>query len=806
MIAAGKTTLLLISLLLFLVSCDNPSDSNDGDQNTNSLVPEAPTVFEASSGTYSDSIVLTWRLPTSGPSADSIVIYRSFSSDGSYSRLAAIVLGTSYSDKTAEKDRVFYYKVTAKNSSGESAFSNYDEGHLGESGGQENLIPYGIQVSLITDGLNVMWSIENSDQIEYFTLEKYLDTNGSPIDTDTLYTSTIAPGGSLAIEDSFTDLTKFYYRVTAYTSDGSYAHSIFTMVDMTLLITQEIPEAPYNLMASMGTYDSLIVLNWALSGENHDGYILYRKTGESSSLVAETLSIAPTALTYSDTVAPFDTVYYMLATYNSAGVSELSEIAKGYSGIEVSIEYSMTLALLRADAVEITCTSLTDTKYSYLLYRADDLYGTFTQISAEPFDSLYIDSINVNAGYTYVYKSRAIAGTDTSELSDSYIQITTLQAAPTNLQVQSVNSHSAVITWDGTKAAANYSLYIKDASNSIDTFLVTNSGTFQLPDSTLMANSTYSFWMHATPPQGINAIPAISDTASFTSLYSYTGTLTVSDDNPAGIDITWSPLMVNGAVASEQYAQLYRKVPGASIFTLYQDNVTDTFYLDTDVAKDENYSYYVVMRTPANLSESSDTVTGTKPGFPEPDSIWALSGEVGYIDIFWKSVTDAASYKLVRSEKYDTLWDTIATVTDTTYRDGNIYNGLEYYYGIVAVSSTGVESEVTRLNRNSYSNAQGDFIVGNLAATTTASSVTLSWTPTTASGVTYNDFQYIIYRSTGGSAVSQVKVLSGSLTSWTDEAVTTGATYQYTVVAQVKINNVVYTSGNGATVSDVIPQ
>jgi len=87
--------------------------------------PSAPTSLNASDGTYTDKVLLSWT-PSSG--ATSYKIYRSASnSSASAMQLDASTM-VSYSDTSAVANVTYYYWVKASNAYGDSAFSTGDSG------------------------------------------------------------------------------------------------------------------------------------------------------------------------------------------------------------------------------------------------------------------------------------------------------------------------------------------------------------------------------------------------------------------------------------------------------------------------------------------------------------------------------------------------------------------------------------------------------------------------------------------------------------------------------------------------------
>jgi len=86
-----------------------------------------PTGVSASSGTYSNSIKITWDLVSF---SSGYKIYRATSLGGPYS-LRYTGYPTTFYDYDVNPGATYYYKVTAYNGSSESAYSSYDAGYAG---------------------------------------------------------------------------------------------------------------------------------------------------------------------------------------------------------------------------------------------------------------------------------------------------------------------------------------------------------------------------------------------------------------------------------------------------------------------------------------------------------------------------------------------------------------------------------------------------------------------------------------------------------------------------------------------------
>ena len=92
---------------------------------TSGTVPLFPTNVQASDGTYTDKVRITW---SSSSGATSYEVYRATSSGGTKSKVGT-PSGTYYNDTSASIGTTYYYWIKATNSYGESGFSSYNTGY-----------------------------------------------------------------------------------------------------------------------------------------------------------------------------------------------------------------------------------------------------------------------------------------------------------------------------------------------------------------------------------------------------------------------------------------------------------------------------------------------------------------------------------------------------------------------------------------------------------------------------------------------------------------------------------------------------
>jgi fibronectin type 3 domain-containing protein len=93
--------------------------------------PDPVTNVSATDGTYTDRVRVTWTAVTGAANYE---VHRAESEDGTYTRRATVT-GASYDDTGVTQGTTYWYKVTACNTAGCSAFSVPDSGYASTGGG-----------------------------------------------------------------------------------------------------------------------------------------------------------------------------------------------------------------------------------------------------------------------------------------------------------------------------------------------------------------------------------------------------------------------------------------------------------------------------------------------------------------------------------------------------------------------------------------------------------------------------------------------------------------------------------------------
>jgi fibronectin type 3 domain-containing protein len=291
---------------------------------TSGNIPYPPANIQASDGTYTDKIRITW---SSSSGATSYNIYKASSQNGAYNYLANST-SASYNHYVTDTS-TYWYKVSALNSYGESIQAGPDSGYKGVSGSPPSP-PTNVQASdgTYTDKIRVTWYASSGATIYniYWAFSQSGTYYPAGQSTSTTYDCIVADNSTL------------WFKVSA---SNSYGESTKAGPDSGYKGTSGSPPSqPTNLSASDGAYSSYILLSWS-SSSGATQYYIYRATSQYG---AYSFYSSTTTNYFYDYVSNTNTYWYKVSARNSYGESSLTGPDGGYKahGYEVLWSDSIT--------------------------------------------------------------------------------------------------------------------------------------------------------------------------------------------------------------------------------------------------------------------------------------------------------------------------------------------------------------------------------------------------------------------------------------------------------------------------------
>ena len=353
--------------------------------------PAAPVVKIGHSAA-SGKPMLTWNA-VSG--ATSYKVYRATSQNGAYSLLGSVTV-TSYTNTGAKDGVTYYYKVTAVNDSGESAYSNIVSGQNKAVTPKPSAPVVKIGHSASSGKPMLTWNAVSG--ATSYKVYRATSQNGTysllGTVTATSYTNTGAKAG-----------TTYYYKVKAVSSAGESAYS--NIVSGKSKAVTPKPSAPVVKIGHSAT-SGKPMLTWnAVDGAA--SYRVYRATAKNG---AYSVINTTKALTYTNTGAPLGTTYYYkVEALNAAGKSlGFSAVVEGKVAPVLAVGYSSV-----SGKPQLTWKAIPGAT-EYQVYRSTQQNSGYTKINTTTSTS-YVNT-GAKANTTYYYRIVAVKGTAVSDFSN----------------------------------------------------------------------------------------------------------------------------------------------------------------------------------------------------------------------------------------------------------------------------------------------------------------------------------------------------------------------------------------------------
>ncbi|MEO6435581.1 MAG: fibronectin type III domain-containing protein, partial [Tepidisphaeraceae bacterium] len=273
-------------------------------------VPAQPTGLVAS-GVSTSQINLTWNDVVS---ETSYKVQRS-TDNVSWSQIATTAQNvTTYADNTLSAGTLYYFRVIASNSAGDSAPSASSSALTIPS------VPTGLATSVASSSqINLTWSDVTGESA--YVIER--STDGGSIWAQA---GTTGAGVTSFNDTALTAATAYLYRVRATNASGASANSA-TASGTTLTL------APTGLVASAAS-SSQINLSWSnVTGET--GYVVERSPNGSTGW-AQIATTSVNVVTFSDTsLSGSTTYYYRVRAANAGGNSAPSNTASATTPLAI---------------------------------------------------------------------------------------------------------------------------------------------------------------------------------------------------------------------------------------------------------------------------------------------------------------------------------------------------------------------------------------------------------------------------------------------------------------------------------------
>ena len=500
-------------------------------------------------------------------------VYRARSKDGDYIKYATVT-GTSYTNTSyIENGNTYYYKVRALKSDG-------------TAGAWSSIVAVTYKQTLsapaVTGGNDAQgrptltWNaVSGAAKYEVYrarskdgTYTKYSTTTG------TAYTNS----------SYLTSGATYYYKVRALDANGN-AGPYSAVVSVTCRLKLTAPS-----VTGGNDAQGRPTLKWnAVTGAAK--YEVYRARSLNGDYVKYS-TVTGTSYTNTSYLANGTTYYYKVRALGSDG-------SYGPYSTPVSVTYKAPfgapLVTGRKDSQgrpALKWDKVTDAA-KYEVYRARSKDGTYSLMSTQSATG-YTNTSYLANGTTYYYKVRALKENGTASAYSSVVTITygtvPTPAAPA-MRSAKADSAGITVSWDTAANAVTYNVYRTADAGSSWTQVASSVKGSSYKDTTVKKGVKYGYKVRGVAadgktlgpmsPTGVTAkVTAASTTPDYVKL-------TSAKRVTGGIQLTWE------SAADAKTYNVYRKVDGASGWTLLASSVSGTSYKDTSGRSGTTYAYTV---------------------------------------------------------------------------------------------------------------------------------------------------------------------------------------------------------------------
>ena len=500
-------------------------------------------------------------------------VYRARSKDGDYIKYSTTT-GTSYTNTSyIENGTTYYYKVRALKSDG-------------TAGAWSSIVAVTYKQTLsapaVTGGNDsqgrptLTWkAVSGAAKYEVYrarskdgTYTKYSTTTG------TAYTNS----------SYLTSGTTYYYKVRALDANGN-AGPYSAVVSVTCRLKLTAPS-----VTGGNDAQGRPTLKWnAVSGAAK--YEVYRARSMNGDYVKYS-TVTGTSYTNTSYLANGTTYYYKVRALGSDG-------SYGPDSTPVSVTYKAPFGAPLVTGSKdsqgrpaLKWDKVTDAA-KYEVYRARSKDGTYSLMSTQSATG-YTNTSYLANGTTYYYKVRALKANGTASAYSSVVTITygtvPTPAAPA-MRSAKADSAGITVSWDTAANAVTYNVYRTADAGSSWTQVASSVKGSSYKDTTVKKGVKYGYKVRGVAadgktlgpmsPTGVTAkVTAASTTPDYVKL-------TSARRVTGGIQLTWE------SAADAKTYNVYRKVDGASGWTLLASSVSGTTYKDTSGKSGTTYAYTV---------------------------------------------------------------------------------------------------------------------------------------------------------------------------------------------------------------------
>ncbi|MGH7597289.1 MAG: fibronectin type III domain-containing protein, partial [bacterium] len=765
----------------------NSSYSNEANATTHPNAPAAPGSLTATAMS-SSQIDLAWTDNSDGDDQeDGFKIERKTGAGGTYAEIASVGADeTTYSDNTGlSENTVYYYRVLAHNTTGNSAYSN-------EANATPPLAPPAGLTTTTTSNtsIDLAWT-DNSSTEDGYKIELSTVGVSGPFTQIATASADAESYSSMGLNSD----TPYYFRVRAFQGTS---HSDYSNVSEATTFPDP-PAAPNSLTATAAS-NTQINLTWADNASNEEGFKIERKltAGVTFNQIA---TVGAGVTNYSDTGLSSTTSYtYRVRAHNDGGHSAYSsQVSVTTLPDPPPAPSGLTATTVSNSRIDLAWTDNATTETGFKIERKIGAGGTYTQIDTVGANVTSYASTGLTGSTAYYYRVRAYNVSGNSAYSDG-ANATTQQdapAAPSGLAATAISNERIDLTWtDNSGNEDGFKIEIKAGASGTYTQITSVAANVTSYSSTgLEAATEYFFRVRGFNGTGNSAYSNEDSATTLPDPPAAPGSLSATAVSQNQINLTWTDNANN-----ENGFKIESKLSAAATYNeIATVGANVTSYSNTGLSGSTEYMYRVRAHNAGGNSAYSNVATATTlPDAPAaPSNLTAITASNTQINLSW---TDNSNYENGFTVELKTASDSFYVEIDsvganvTGYQSMGLNPNTPYFYRVRAFNVTG-NSAYSNV-ADATTNPEPPVAPSGLTATAVSNTqINLTWTDHAS-----NEDGFKIERKLTSAAVfAEIATVGANATSYSSTGLTGSASYTYRVRAFNATGNSSYSNEASAT-------
>ncbi len=764
--------------------------SNAANATTQIDPPAAPGGL-AATAVSNNQINLAWT--DNAGNEDGFNIELKISAPGTYTQIATVAANaTSYSSTGLDAGTLYFYRVRAFNSTGNSSYSN--EAQTATLPDPPTAPSSLLATAVSNTQINLKWT-NNSTNEDSFKIERKLSLAAT-------YTQ-IAMAGANVTSYSDTGLTPnaaYSYRVRAFNTSGNSAYS--NVASATTFPNP--PAAPGSLTATGGK--GQINLVWADSANNEDGFKIERKASAAGTF-GQIATVGANVTSYSNTgLGTNSTYHYRVRAYNMGGHSAYSSEANATTLPNLpKAPGNLTANAISSSQIDLAWADSSNNEDGFKIERRLSTEAAYTEIATVGAEVMSFSNTGLTANSQYFYRVRAFNAGGNSAYSNAANATTQIAppAAPGSLTVTGSKGQINLVWADSSNNEAGFKIERKaSAAGTFGQIATVSANVTSYSNTGLGANATYHYRVRAYNAGGHSAYSNEANATTLPPLPKAPGNLIANAISSSQIDVAWADSSNN-----EDGFKIERKTGVAGTYAeIATAGANVTSFSNTGLTANSQYFYRVRAFNAGGHSAYSNAANATTLLNPPaaPDSLTATAASNSQINLAWMdNADDEAGFKIERKTGVAGTYAEIATAgaNVTSFSNTGLTANSKYFYRVRAF------------------NAGGHSVYSNAANATTPIPPLVAPSSLTANAVSKNQIDLvwadsannedgfkIERKASAAGTFGQIATVGANVTSYSNTGLGANSMYHYRVRAYSASGHSAYSNEANATTLPPLPK